>query len=65
MNPISLKVWMLRNGFAQAQIARDLGVSNNLVWKTVNGKERNARVIDWLLARGCPEKYVDLPQKAA
>lgn len=55
MNALEIKIWMVRNGIRQTEIAQDLKVSENLVWLTVNGRERNSRVIQWLREYGCPE----------
>lgn len=65
MNPINVKIWLLKNKIQQIEIARSLSVSRNLVWKTINGKERNGRVVQWLIDHGCPEKYLDMPQRKA
>ena len=65
MNTTEIKVWLLLSGHRQSQIATDLGVSRNLVWRTINGLDKNRRVIRWLLDHGCPENYVTLPKKRA
>lgn len=58
MNALEIKVWMVRSGIRQADIAQDLKVSENLIWLTVNGKERNYRVIQWLREYGCPKDFL-------
>lgn len=58
MNFLEIKVWMIRNRIRQIKIAQDLKCSGNLVWLTVNGKERNYRVIRWLRENGCPEEIL-------
>ena len=55
MNSLEIKIWMVRSGIKQTEIAQDLKVSENLVWLTCNGRERNSRVIQWLREYGCPE----------
>jgi predicted XRE-type DNA-binding protein len=62
MKTVEIKIWMLRNGFRQAQVAADLGVSRPLVSMTIHGHGKNRRVLDWLRDRGCPAEYLDLPR---
>lgn len=64
MNSIEVKVWLLRRGITQVRIARELQVSKQLVWLTVNGWERNDRVLRWLKEHGCPEKLLGLKEAA-
>jgi orotate phosphoribosyltransferase-like protein len=67
MNPtskiIERKIWLLRNGYEQTQIADELGLSRNIVWRTINGRDKNNRVTRWLLEHGCPEEIIDFPTK--
>lgn len=60
MNALEIKVWMVRSGIRQSEIAQDLKVSDNLVWLTVNGHERNYRVIRWLREYGCPKDFLNI-----
>jgi len=62
INSTEVKVWMLRKEITQVQIKRELEISQNLVWLTINGRERNRRVLHWLREHGCPEKL--LPKEA-
>lgn len=64
-NEIEIKKWLLDKGFWQAQIAREVGVSKMLVCLTIQGKERNHRVINWFLAKGCPASFFAKQEKAA
>jgi biotin operon repressor len=52
MFKIDLKMWLLVSGYTQAQIARDLAMHRQNVWKTINGKERNRKVLAWLEQHG-------------
>jgi len=55
---VDLKAWMMRRRITQALIAKELGVTDNLVWLTINGVEKNRRVIQWLQEHGCPEELL-------
>ena len=64
-NSAEIKVWMLRNGHTINSITEALGYKNNSSVSTTIGGKRNARkVLFWLLENGCPEKYLDIPQRA-
>lgn len=58
MDCMEIKIWLLRQGVTQADIAKEIGSCRNLVWATVNGLERNGRVIQWLIAHGCPPELI-------
>lgn len=63
-NSAEIKVWMLRNGHTINSITEALGYKNNSSVSTTIGGKRNARkVLFWLLANGCPEKYLAIPRK--
>lgn len=65
MKPELLKAWLARKKIKQSRISDELGVSKNLVWRTVNGVDRNYRVLQWLVEHGYPESRLDFPQKRA
>ena len=48
----SVKVWLVAKGYTQAQIARDLNIIEQTVWKTINGRDRNRKVFGWLKKHG-------------
>lgn len=56
-----IKVWMLRSGLSMAEVARQIGVSKNLVSITINGSRNNRRVLRALLGHGCPADLLALP----
>ena len=45
-----------------ADIARDLGVSYQLVWRTANGLANNRRILRRFLALGANPADMDLPK---
>ena len=65
MKPVEVKVWLLRHGIRQTDIARDLGVHKVTVNKAINGHERNRRVEEWLRAKGCPEEFLGGEERRA
>ena len=63
-NPAEIKVWMLRNGHTIESIRKALGYANNTsVSLTITGARSTKRVLEWLRAQGCPERYLGLPRK--
>ena len=56
MDTVSIKIWLLKNGYTQKQIAKDLGIIPQTVWKTINGRENHSKVLDWLESHGAFEK---------
>ena len=52
MFSIDVKVWLVMNKYTQVRIAKDLGIKPQTVWKTINGKERNRKVLLWLKEHG-------------
>ena len=61
-NSVEIRVWMQRQGVRVISIQRELGhQTNKTVWATIEGREDNRRVLGWLLERGCPSRYLDLP----
>ncbi len=61
-NSVEIWVWMKREQVRMADIQRSLGFkSHKTVWATIEGQENNRRVLTWLTQKGCPEKYLALP----
>ncbi len=44
MDPVTIKIELLKRGIKQVDIARDLGVSRSLVCHVINGRMKSARV---------------------
>jgi len=58
MNTLEVKIWLLKKGIKQVDIAKELGISKATVCKVVNGKDKSSRVVNWLRQHGCPESYL-------
>ncbi len=58
MKTLEIKIWLLKKKCKQAQIAKDLNVSQTTVHKAIHGKDKNRRVERWLKERGCPEIFL-------
>jgi len=58
-NAINIKVWLIRNGIKQNQIAREAGVSPPTVNFIVHGKSNNKAVIETFVKHGCPREYFE------
>jgi DNA invertase Pin-like site-specific DNA recombinase len=55
---IDVKVWLIRSGYTQNRIAKDLKISRQTVWKTIHGKHRNRRVLQWLQDHLYPQNLI-------
>jgi len=61
---IKARVWMLNKNIRSVDIQRALEMkSHNLVSETMTGKRNNRRVLQYLVKRGCPVEYLDIPEK--
>jgi transcriptional regulator with XRE-family HTH domain len=60
---IRLKKWLLdlceRQGLTQEGIAKECGVSQSLVSRTIRGSRKNQAVVDFFLSKGCPKDLLD------
>ena len=52
MDTVSIKVWLIKNKITQTQIARELGIIPQTVWKTIHKREKNRKVLAWLKQHG-------------
>ena len=58
------RVWMLTNDIRNVDIQNALVMrSHNLVADTLAGSRNNRRVLQYLIERGCPVEYLDIPGK--
>lgn len=61
--PWRIKEWLDGQGLDYADIAREAGIkAQSVVCRTVRGGANNRKVLLALHARGCPVKYLGLPQ---
>lgn len=61
----SLKIWfwMRTHSHSYTSIARDLGYKNHTpVWRTVHEDKNIRKILRWLVDKGCPLKYLNLPK---
>ncbi|WP_319405133.1 hypothetical protein [uncultured Desulfosarcina sp.] len=58
MDTVSIKIWLLKNGYTQKKIAQDIGIIPQTVWKTINGRENNRQVLAWLERHGALKEAV-------
>jgi len=70
MRTLEIKIWMLREGITQTQIARELGVDPTLVSHIIAGRLKGRgikgyRVLQWLREHGCPEEYLPAEEEVA
>jgi hypothetical protein len=60
---IEIQIWMLRNGYKQVDIQRELEMFHpTLVNQTINGLRDNHQVLQWFIDKGCPVEILDLPK---
>jgi len=57
---LKVKIWMIKKGIRQVDIARELGITRQTVCKVVGGREKSSRVVEWLKKHGCPESFLGL-----
>jgi transcriptional regulator with XRE-family HTH domain len=55
---IEIRKWFLDQGLTERQIAREAGVSFQLVWMVLEGSRRNALVLSALAAHGFPAELL-------
>ena len=60
MKTLDIKVWMLKKGIRQMDIARDLNISPQMVWQVLHDVSKSKRVIEWLQRHGCPKEFLKI-----
>ena len=61
-NPWAIREFLHEQGHNMSTVAKEIGVSVVQVRKTINGDDDSQRVLSALLALGCPEKLLSLPE---
>ncbi|MDG4475404.1 hypothetical protein [Thiovibrio frasassiensis] len=60
---MEIEIWMKRKGFTVVGIQRALEFANHgTVSNTLAGRKHNRKVLQYLLTKGCPARYLDLPE---
>lgn len=54
-----IKIWMMRKGLKNRDIAEAVGVSDMMVSHYLHRIYRDPKITAWLIAQGCPEKHFD------
>jgi len=62
-NTIEIEIWMKRKKFTVVGIQRALKFANHgTVSNTVAGRKHNRKVLQYLIDKGCPARYLALPE---
>ena len=62
-NSVEIEVWMTRNKLSVGKIQTMLGYKTHTgVSNTIAGRDNLRRVLQLLVDKGCPVKYLDLPK---
>jgi len=54
---LKIRVWQVKAGITNVSIAKEAGVSPQLVSMVVGGQRVNKKVIDAFTSNGCPAHY--------
>lgn len=60
---IQIKAWMVLNGISQADIGRELGIPRQNVCAFIKGNRESRKVLNYLIEKGCPAKYLAIPDE--
>jgi|GEM_PF-1270282 predicted XRE-type DNA-binding protein len=55
----AMKKWLIDKEITQAEIARQLGISQTAVYNVMSGKMKSRRVVKLLLELGCPPEILE------
>ena len=62
-NYFEIDIWMRRNSLSVTKIKKALGYATHTgVSNTLAGRAHLRRVLQYLVDKGCPVKYLDLPE---
>ncbi len=54
-----IRVWMIRNGYTNTIIEKDLKLTNSAVCQFVKGNYKSTRLTEYFVNRGCPTEFFD------
>lgn len=60
-----IKIWLIRNGLTQAELARQLGTTRQNIYRTLSGRRPNPRMRRKLEELGVPARLVRAARKPA
>lgn len=58
----AIKKWLHEKGITLSYIAETLGINAGIVSSTIRGLRNTRQVLKWLSDKGCPVKYLSLPE---
>lgn len=62
-NKVEIDVWMKRNNLSVVKIKKMLGYKTHTgISNTLAGRENLSKVLQVLVDKGCPVRYLDLPE---
>jgi hypothetical protein len=59
---LMIRACLLQRDVRLVDIAKELGITVQVVSETIHGIKNNRRVLDSLIRRGVPEEYLALPK---
>ncbi|MDH5525568.1 MAG: hypothetical protein OEY01_16495 [Desulfobulbaceae bacterium] len=62
-NSTEIEIWMIRKKITVGSIKAALDFANHgTVSNAIAGRNNNRKVLQYLIDKGCPAKYLDLPE---
>lgn len=56
---LEIKIWLLRQGLKESDLAREIGVRISAVSHFLSGRMSSEKIRANLIARGCPQELLD------
>jgi transcriptional regulator with XRE-family HTH domain len=60
--PWRIREFLESKGMNQADVSREVGVSQHVMSETIRGIRNSRKVLVYLRDQGCPVKHLDLPE---
>ncbi|WP_081429585.1 DNA-binding protein [Solidesulfovibrio magneticus] len=57
-----IRAWLVERRISVSDVARSAGIARSMVSETIHGRRNNRRALRALVAVGCPEKLLALPE---